>query len=102
MDDAATAAALAEHDLEAQRLMRRAMVARALDSVARNQVDLAVEELTKLRDKDPEQADVRVGLARALVAKRQADAAVAELEKAIALDPALAGRIPPVATCATS
>src|SRR5438132_1259174 len=83
-------AADAEHDADAQRLMRQAMVARALDTVGKGQVDLAVEDLTKLRDKEPEQADVRVGLARALIAKRQADAAVAELEKAVALDPALA------------
>jgi tetratricopeptide (TPR) repeat protein len=90
VDDAATAAALAEHDADAQRLMRQAMVARALDTIRKGQVDLAVEDLTKLRDKEPEQADVRVGLARALIAKRQTDAAVAELEKAIALDPASA------------
>lgn len=90
VDDASTAAALAEHDADAQRLMRQALVARALDTVAKNQVDLAIEDLTKLRDKEPEQADVRVGLARALIAKRQADAAVAELEKAVSLDPALA------------
>jgi len=90
VDDASTAAALAEHDADAQKLMRQALVARALDAVARNQVDLAIEDLTKLRDKQPDAAEVRVGLARALVAKRQPDAALAELEKAIALDPASA------------
>jgi tetratricopeptide (TPR) repeat protein len=65
-------------------------VARALATVAKGQPDLAAEDLTKLRDAEPDQADVRVGLARVLIAQRQADAAIAELDKAIALDPNLA------------
>jgi tetratricopeptide (TPR) repeat protein len=88
--DAATAAALAEGDADAARLVRQVTVAQALDNVARNQLDLAIQDLTRLRDKEPDQAEVRVGLARALIAKRQADAALVELQKAAELDPALA------------
>ena len=88
--DAATAAALAENDAEAQGLVRQVTVARALDSVARGQADLAVQDLTQLRDKEPDQAEVRVGLARALIAQRKADAALVELQKAVELDPASA------------
>jgi len=88
--DAATAAALAEGDTDAQRLVQEVTVAQALDFVARNQADLAIQDLTKLRDEHPDSAPVRVGLARAYVAKRQADLALAELQKAIELDPASA------------
>jgi tetratricopeptide (TPR) repeat protein len=88
--DAATAAALAENDPEAQKLVREVTVATALDNVARGQAELAVQDLTQLRDKEPEQAEVRIGLARALIAQRKADAALAELQKAVELDPASA------------
>ena len=87
MEDAATAAALAEGDQEAQQLVQEATVAKYLDDAARGNVDFAIQDLTKLRDAKPDSAVVRVGLARALIMKRQADAALAELQKAVALDP---------------
>ncbi len=90
MEDAATAAVLAEGDLEAQRLVQEATVAKALEEAARGNVDVAIQDLTRLRDEKPDSATVRVGLARALVLKRQADPALAELTKAVELDPASA------------
>lgn len=87
MEDAATAAVLAEGDAEAQVLVQEATVAKALEQAARGNVDLAIQDLTKLRDEKPDSATVRVGLARALVLKRQADPALAELQKAVALEP---------------
>jgi tetratricopeptide (TPR) repeat protein len=90
MEDAATAAVLAEGDAEAQRLVQETTVAKSLDEAARGNVDIAIQDLTKLRDQQPESAIVRVGLARALVLKRQADAALAELTKAVQLDPSSA------------
>jgi tetratricopeptide (TPR) repeat protein len=90
MEDAATAAVLAEGDEEAQRLVQEATVAKALEQAARGNVDVAIQDLTKLRDEKPDSAVVRVGLARALVLKRQADAALVELQKAVALDPSSA------------
>jgi tetratricopeptide (TPR) repeat protein len=50
-------------------------------------VDLAIQDLTALRDQNPNLAVARVGLAKALIAKRQPDAAIPELQKAIELDP---------------
>jgi tetratricopeptide (TPR) repeat protein len=90
MEDAATAAVLAEGDEEAQRLVQEATVAKALEQAARGNVDVAIQDLTKLRDEKPDSAIVRVGLARALVLKRQADPALVELQKAVALDPSSA------------
>jgi tetratricopeptide (TPR) repeat protein len=90
MGDAATAAALAENDPEAQRLAKEVAVAKALASVAAGQADVAIQELTALRDQSPDFADARVGLAKAYVAKRQLDAAQAELKKAVEIDPASA------------
>ncbi len=90
MGDAATAAALAENDPEAQQLVQEVVVAKAMADVAANQVDLAIQDLTALRDKHPEFALARVGLAKALIAKRQADAALAELQKAVEIEPGLA------------
>lgn len=87
MEDAVTAATLAENDLEAQKLVQEATVAKALEQAAQGNVDIAVQDLTKLRDEKPDSATVRVGLARALVLKRQADPALAELQKAVALEP---------------
>jgi len=46
-----------------------------------------VQDLTALRDQNPESAAVRLGLGRAQIARRDAAAALAELEKAVALDP---------------
>jgi tetratricopeptide (TPR) repeat protein len=88
--DASTAAALADNDPDAQRVVQEATVAKALAFVAQNQPDLAIQDLTALRDREPNAALVRVGLGRALIAKRQADAAVVELTKAAELDPSLA------------
>jgi tetratricopeptide (TPR) repeat protein len=86
--DAATAAAMAENDVEAQKLVLEVTVARSLDAVRTGQIDMAIQDLTALRDKEPNQAEIRVGLAKALVAKRQADPALVELQKAVELDPA--------------
>ena len=84
--DAATAAALAESDPDAQRLALEVTVAKAVASLATTP-DLALQDLTKLRDQKPDLAFVRVGLARAYVAKRQAEAALTELRKAVELAP---------------
>jgi tetratricopeptide (TPR) repeat protein len=89
MGDASMAAALAENDPEAQRLLLDVSVAKALAEVAANQIDLAIQDLTALRDKNPDFAGARLGLAKAYVAKRQPDAALAELQKAVALEPGL-------------
>lgn len=88
--DAAIAAALAENDPEAQRLVKQVSVGRALSYIAQNQLDLAIQELSALRDQDPSFADARVGLAKAYIAKRQPDAAIQELGKAIESEPGLA------------
>src|SRR5947208_2718253 len=82
----ATAAALAEGDAEAQRLVQEVGVAQALAYLATNQPDLAIQDLTKLRDQH-DSAEVRVGLARAYIAKRQGDLAATELQKAVELEP---------------
>jgi superkiller protein 3 len=86
--DAATAAALAENDPDAQKLVGEVTVGKALDLVAMNQAEQAIRELTELRDKSPDFVPARVGLAKALLARRQADAAIVELKKAVELDPA--------------
>jgi tetratricopeptide (TPR) repeat protein len=90
LGDASTAAALAENDPEAARVVQEATVAKALEYVKQNQPDLAIQDLTALRDKNPDAAIVRVGLGRAYAAKRQVNEAVAELQKATELDPASA------------
>jgi tetratricopeptide (TPR) repeat protein len=90
MGDAATAAALAEDDPEAKQLSQEISVAKALTWLPKNQPDFAVQELTRLRDANPDVAAVRVGLGKAYVAKRQAEPAMAELKKALELDPASA------------
>jgi tetratricopeptide (TPR) repeat protein len=90
MGDAATAAALAEDDPEAAALAQETAVARALDYVAAQKADLAVQDLTRLRDSHPDSVAVRVGLAKALIANRQADAAIVELQKAVELSPGAA------------
>lgn len=87
MGDAATAAAMAEGDPDAQALVQEVTVAKALSQVAQGQVDMAVQDLTALRDQNPNSAVARLGLAKALIAKRQADAAIVELQKAVELDP---------------
>ena len=87
LGDANIAAAMAENDAEAKDLVIQVKVARALQAVNEGQTDLAVQDLTKLRDDNPGSASVRLGLARAQVARRDADGAVAELQKAVELDP---------------
>jgi len=87
MADGAMAAALAEGDPEVAALAVETAVARALDYVAAQQADLAVQDLTQLREKHADSVVVRLGLARALIAKRQADAAIVELQKAVELSP---------------
>jgi tetratricopeptide (TPR) repeat protein len=85
--DAATAAAMAEGDADAQRLVQEVAVAKALALVAAGQGDLAIVELQAARDKSPDSASIRLGLAKALVSRRQADLALAELQKAVELEP---------------
>jgi tetratricopeptide (TPR) repeat protein len=87
MGDAATAAAMAEGDPDAQALVQEVTVASALAEAAKGQTDLAVQDLTALRDKNPESAVARLGLGKALILKRQADPALVELKKAVELDP---------------
>jgi len=87
LGDAATAAALAENDPEAQALVMEVKVARALEELRQGNTALAVQDLTQLRDQNPESGEVRLGLGRAHVERRDADAALPELEKAVALDP---------------
>ena len=87
MGDAATAAAMAEGDADAQALVQEVTVAKSLSLLAEGQVDVAVQDLTALRDQNPNSAVARLGLAKALIAKRQGDAAIAELQKAVELDP---------------
>lgn len=87
MADGATAAALAENDPEVATLAVETAVAGALDFVAAQKADLAVEDLTRLRDGHPDSVAVRLGLARALIATRKTDAAIVELQKAVELAP---------------
>jgi tetratricopeptide (TPR) repeat protein len=88
--DANLAAAMAENDTEAQALVLEVRVARALQSIGEGQADLAVQDLTQIRDQNPDKASVRLGLGRAQIARRDSTAALAELQKAVELDPNLA------------
>jgi tetratricopeptide (TPR) repeat protein len=90
MGDAATASALAEGDADALLLSQQVAIAQALTFVAQGQPDFAINDLKQLRDKNPELAEARVGLARALIAKRDVDGAIVELQKAVELKPGLA------------
>jgi tetratricopeptide (TPR) repeat protein len=90
LGDSSIAAAMAEKDPEAQALALEVKSAIALDAIRQGQVDLAIQDLTALRDQNPTSAAVRVGLAKAYVAKRQPDAALPELQKAVELDPKMA------------
>ncbi|HXK10870.1 MAG TPA: tetratricopeptide repeat protein [Vicinamibacteria bacterium] len=85
--DANLAAAMAENDTEAQGLVLEAKVARALQDLGAGQTDLAIQDLTQLRDQNPASPAVRLGLGRAQIARRDADAALPELQKAVELDP---------------
>ena len=88
--DANIAAAMADKDPDAQTLALEVKTAKAVELVRKGQVDMAIQDLTALRDQNPDAGTVRVGLAKAFVGKRQADAALAELAKAAELDPKLA------------
>jgi len=90
MGDASTAAALAENDAEAQRLVKEVTIAKALSYLQTNQTDLAMQDLTALRDQSPNLPEARVGLAKVFIARRQADQALTELQKAVELEPGLA------------
>ena len=85
--DANLAAAMAEDDPEAASLVMEVKVARALEDVAAGRNDLAVKDLTQLRDQNPDSVPVRLGLGRAQIARRDGDAAIVELQKAVELDP---------------
>jgi len=87
LSDANLAAAMAEDDPEARELVMEVKVARSLQDLGAGQTDLAVQELTLLRDQNPESAAVRLGLGRAQVARRDAAAALTEFQKAVELDP---------------
>ena len=87
LSDANLAAAMAENDPDARALVVEVKVARALQDVGAGQTDLAVQDLTQLRDQNPDSAAVRLGLGRAQIARRDAAAALAELQKAVELDP---------------
>jgi tetratricopeptide (TPR) repeat protein len=78
---------MAEDNPEAKRLVAEVAVAQGLSELASGQIDLALDSLTALRDREPNLAAARVGLAKVLVAKRQADAAISELQKAVELEP---------------
>ena len=68
--DANLAAAMAENDPEAKELLTEVKAASALQSLAAGQVDLAVQDLTQLRDANPDSPAVRIALAKAQVARR--------------------------------
>ena len=78
---------MAENDPEAQALVVEVKVARALEDLGAGRTDLAVKDLTQLRDQNPNSAAIRLGLGRAQIARRDGDAALAELQKAVELDP---------------
>jgi tetratricopeptide (TPR) repeat protein len=87
--DANIAAALSDNDKGAQRLVAETKVAQAAALVGKGQPELAVQDLVAMRDQQPDEAVVRIGLAKAYIAQRQGSLAVAELSKAVELDPAL-------------
>ena len=87
LSDANLAAAMAENDAEAKQLLVEVRVARSLQDLGAGQTDLAVQDLTQLRDQNPDSAAVRLGLGRAQIVRRDAAAALAELQKAVELDP---------------
>jgi Flp pilus assembly protein TadD len=87
LSDANLAAAMAENDPDARELVTEVKVARSLQDLGAGQADLALQELTQLRDQNPESAAVRLGLGRVQIARRDAAGALAELQKAVELDP---------------
>jgi tetratricopeptide (TPR) repeat protein len=87
LGDASIAAAMAEHDPDAQALAIEVRVARALQDMREGNTALAEQDLTQLRDEHPEFAEVRLALARAQLERRDADAAIVELTKAVEINP---------------
>jgi tetratricopeptide (TPR) repeat protein len=87
MGEANLAAVMAEDDPEAQKLVVEVKVARALQEVDQGQIDLAVEDLTRLVEQDPDSAAAHLGLGKAQIARRDAAAALVELQRAVELDP---------------
>jgi tetratricopeptide (TPR) repeat protein len=91
LGDAAIAAAMSEDDPSAQALVLEVKVARALQELRGGNVALAEQDLTQLRDENPESPEVRVGLARAQLERGDTDAAIVEFTKATELSPEDAG-----------
>jgi len=87
LGDANLAAAMGENDASAQKLVLEVKVARALQALGEGQTDLAVQDLTALRDQNPDSGAVRLGLGRAQIARRDPAAALAELQKAVEIEP---------------
>ena len=87
LGDASIAAAMAENDPSAQGLVLEVKVARALQELRGGNVALAEQDLTQLREENPESPEVRLGLAQAQLARGDFDAAIAELTKATELAP---------------
>ncbi len=87
LGDAAIAAAMAENDPSAQALVLEVKVARALQELGQGNVALAEQDLTQLREENPESAAVRSGLARAQLERGDVDAAIVEFTKATELAP---------------
>ena len=87
LSDANLAAAMAENDPDARELVTEVKVARSLQDLGAGQTDLALQDLTQLRDQNPESAAVRLGLGRVQIARRDAAGALVELQKAVELDP---------------
>jgi tetratricopeptide (TPR) repeat protein len=85
--DASLAAAMSENDPEAQGLVTEVKVARALEAVGQGQIDLGIQDLTALRDQNPDSAAVHLALGKAQIARRDAAAAIPELQKAVELAP---------------
>ncbi len=81
------AAMSSENDPEAQKLVVEVRVARSLQDVSGGQIDLAVEDLTRLVEQNPQSAVAQLGLGKAQIARRDAAAALAALQQAVALDP---------------
>jgi tetratricopeptide (TPR) repeat protein len=87
LGDASIAAAMAENDPSAQALVLEVKVARALQELRGGNVALAEQDLTQLRDENPESPEVRLGLARSQLERGDNDAALAELTRATELAP---------------
>jgi tetratricopeptide (TPR) repeat protein len=88
LGEANLAAAMSpENDVDAQKLVVEVKVARALLDVGQGQIDLAVEDLTRLVEQNPDSAAARLGLGKAQIARRDAAGALVELQKAVELDP---------------